>query len=82
MHHSRLQPRADTSCAFRLRDDANEEVCWNGNPAAAIDHQGRTAAFIFGARRCGGKQRTNAMYKGDSAKRARFANREIVKLEA
>jgi len=47
MHHSRLLPRAETSCAFGLRDDADGEFCWKGNCAAAVDHEGGPAAFIF-----------------------------------
>jgi hypothetical protein len=47
MHYSQLQPRAETMCAFGPRDDADREFCWNGNWAAAIDHEDRLAPFIF-----------------------------------
>jgi hypothetical protein len=39
-------PARKTSCAFGLRDDANWEVCWKGNPGTRLITDGR-AAFTF-----------------------------------
>ena len=46
MHHTRLQPRAETRCTFGLRDDADKEFCWKGNCVAGIDHESEDRVFI------------------------------------
>ena len=81
MHHSRLQPRAESRCTLGLRDDADGDFSWIGNCNPVFDHGGAAPIFgLFGKAASTGHGYT--MYQAIPLMWLCLRNREKVKLEA